>query len=90
MNLNNSTLKAQDSVQQAFNTANAKGQQSVECAHILKGVISQAESITSFLFGKLGVNESTLDWLTNRGYDPQLGARPVKRLLQKGGIKIRL
>ena len=23
------------------------------------------------------------DWLAEKGYDPQLGARPVKRLIQK-------
>jgi ATP-dependent Clp protease ATP-binding subunit ClpB len=60
MNLNNFTIKAQESVQQAFNIAAAKGQQSVECAHLLKGVISEAESITGFLFGKLGINTGTL------------------------------
>jgi ATP-dependent Clp protease ATP-binding subunit ClpB len=60
MNLNNFTLKAQESIQQAFNIANAKGQQAVECAHILHGVISQAESITSWLFGKMGINESAV------------------------------
>ena len=60
MNLNNFTLKAQESVQQAFSIAGAKGQQAVECAHILKGVMSQAESITNFLFGKMGVNSTAL------------------------------
>jgi ATP-dependent Clp protease ATP-binding subunit ClpB len=54
MNLNNFTVKAQESVQQAFNIVEAKGQQSVECAHILKGVMVEAENITDFLFGKLG------------------------------------
>ncbi len=56
MNLNNFTLKAQESVEKAFNIAAAKGQQAVECAHILKGVMSESESITNFLFGKMGVN----------------------------------
>jgi ATP-dependent Clp protease ATP-binding subunit ClpB len=32
---------------------------------------------------KLVVKENALDWLTEKGYDPQLGARPVKRLIQK-------
>ena len=32
---------------------------------------------------KLVVTEDAIDWLTERGYDPQLGARPVKRLIQK-------
>jgi ATP-dependent Clp protease ATP-binding subunit ClpB len=61
MNLNNFTLKAQEAVQQAFNIAAAKGQQAVECAHLLKGVMSEAESITGFLFGKMGVNVSSLE-----------------------------
>ena len=60
MNFNNFTLKAQESVQQAFNIASSNGQQAVECAHILKGVMSEAESITNFLFGKMGVNNLSL------------------------------
>jgi ATP-dependent Clp protease ATP-binding subunit ClpB len=60
MNLNNFTLKAQESVQKAFDIATSKGQQSIECAHILKGVMSEAESITNFLFGKMGINTSSL------------------------------
>ena len=60
MNLSNFTLKAQESVQKAFNIASAKGQQAVECAHILKGVMSESESITNFLFGKMGVNIPSL------------------------------
>ena len=39
MNLNNFTLKAQESVQQAFKIVDSKGQQAVECAHIIKGVM---------------------------------------------------
>jgi ATP-dependent Clp protease ATP-binding subunit ClpB len=66
MNLNNFTLKAQESVQKAFSIAAAKGQQAVECAHILKGVMSEAEGITSFLFGKLGVNSANISNETDR------------------------
>jgi ATP-dependent Clp protease ATP-binding subunit ClpB len=32
---------------------------------------------------KLIVKDNAIDWLADRGYDPQLGARPVKRLIQK-------
>ncbi len=60
MNLNNFTLKAQESVQQAFNIADAKGQQAVECAHLLHGVISQAESIINWLFGKIGISSASV------------------------------
>jgi len=31
----------------------------------------------------LEVTEEAIEWLTERGYDPQSGARPVKRLIQK-------
>ncbi len=60
MNLNNFTLKAQESVQKAFNIADAKGQQAVECAHLLHGVISEAESITDWLFGKISVSSASV------------------------------
>lgn len=60
MNLNNFTLKAQESVQKAFMIADAKGQQAIECAHLLHGVISEAESITDWLFGKLGVSSASV------------------------------
>ncbi|MBN2666747.1 MAG: ATP-dependent chaperone ClpB [Bacteroidales bacterium] len=60
MNLNNFTLKAQESVQKAFMIADAKGQQAIECAHLLHGVISEAENITDWLFGKLGVSSASV------------------------------
>ncbi len=60
MNLNNFTLKAQESVRQAFNIATSKGQQAVECAHLFMGVLSQAENITSWLLGKSGADENAL------------------------------
>jgi ATP-dependent Clp protease ATP-binding subunit ClpB len=60
MTLNNFTLKAQEAVQQSFNIADSKGQQAVECAHLLHGVMSQAENITDWLFGKLGVSVPTV------------------------------
>jgi ATP-dependent Clp protease ATP-binding subunit ClpB len=32
---------------------------------------------------KLDVNDSALDWLAEQGFDPQYGARPLKRTIQK-------
>ena len=32
---------------------------------------------------KLDLSEDAMTWLTEKGYDPQLGARPVKKLIQK-------
>jgi ATP-dependent Clp protease ATP-binding subunit ClpB len=60
MNFENFTVKAQESVKEALEIANSKGQQSVECAHLLKGIIASAESITSYLFDKQGVNVNSL------------------------------
>jgi len=60
MNLNNFTLKAQEAVQKAFKIADSKGQQAVECAHLLHGVISEAEDITGWLFGKIGVSSASV------------------------------
>jgi ATP-dependent Clp protease ATP-binding subunit ClpB len=56
MKLDNFTVKAQESVMQGFNIVSAEGQQAVECAHIVKGLLSESESIVTFLFGKLGVD----------------------------------
>jgi ATP-dependent Clp protease ATP-binding subunit ClpB len=72
MNLNNFTLKAQEAVQKAFNIAAAKGHQAVECAHLLKGIISEAESVTDFLFGKMGVNKANL----SRGIEKLIDSYP--------------
>ncbi len=60
MNLNNFTLKAQEAVQKAYQIADSKGQQAVECAHLLYGVISEAENITDWLFGKIGVSSASV------------------------------
>jgi ATP-dependent Clp protease ATP-binding subunit ClpB len=32
---------------------------------------------------QLSATEAALDWLAQLGYDPQFGARPLKRVLQK-------
>ncbi len=58
MNFENFTIKAQESVQKALSIAAAKGHQAIESGHILKGIITEAESIVSYLFSKGGVNSS--------------------------------
>jgi ATP-dependent Clp protease ATP-binding subunit ClpB len=60
MNFNNFTLKAQESVQKAFSIGSSKGQQAIECAHLLKGIMSEAESVTEFIFGKTGIEAGLL------------------------------
>jgi ATP-dependent Clp protease ATP-binding subunit ClpB len=49
-------------------------------------VLIQVSGLVELLSSKgiaLTVKGSVIDWLTQRGYDPQAGARPVKRLIQK-------
>ncbi len=60
MNLNNFTIKSQEAIQRASEIARAKNHQSIEPAHILKGVIEVAENISNFIFSKLGINTSNL------------------------------
>ena len=55
MTLDKFTIKAQEAVQQAVNTAQMNGQQVIEPVHILKGVLEKAKDVTTFIFQKLGV-----------------------------------
>ncbi len=61
MNLNQFTIKAQEAIQQAFNIALGYNHQAVENGHLLKGILSQSESITSYLLKKLGINQGTFE-----------------------------
>lgn len=61
MNLNHFTIKAQEAIQQAFAIALGYNHQAVENGHLLKGIFSQSESITSFLLKKLGINQNTFE-----------------------------
>ncbi|MDF9828700.1 ATP-dependent chaperone ClpB [Parabacteroides sp. PF5-6] len=91
MNLNNFTIKAQEAVQQAVSLASAQNQQVIEPAHLLKAVILTGETVTNFLFQKLGVNISNINLVLDRqiesypkvsGGDPYL-SREANAVLQK-------
>ena len=66
MNFEKFTIKAQEAVQEAVNTAQMNGQQVIEPAHILKGVISKAKDVTTFIFQKLGVNAQQIEMLIDQ------------------------
>ena len=72
MNLNNFTIKARRPAQQAVQLATQNGQQAIEAVHLLKGVIMTGESVTNFIFQKLGVNIQNL----NRVLDAQISSLP--------------
>ncbi|MCG8409989.1 MAG: ATP-dependent chaperone ClpB [Bacteroidales bacterium] len=56
MQLDNFTIKSQEALQQAFVIAQGYNQQAIENGHILKGIITQGENISTFLLKKLNVN----------------------------------
>lgn len=57
MNFNNYTVKAQEVIQKAMEIASGNGQQAIETAHILKGIVDTDESVLSFIIKKLAVNK---------------------------------
>lgn len=60
MNFDNFTIKAQQAVQQAVDSAQQNGQQAITPVHLLAGLLAVGENVTKFIFGKLGVNERSL------------------------------
>ena len=60
------TIKAQEAVQEAVNTAQRSGQQSIEPVHLLKGLMNKAKDVTNFLFQKLGVNAMQIETVVDR------------------------
>mgnify|MGYP004621665051 FL=1 len=50
------TIKAQEVVQEAVNTAQRNQQQSIEPIHLLKGLLTKAKDVAGYIFQKLGVN----------------------------------
>ena len=66
MTLDKFTIKAQEAVQQAVNTAQLNGQQVIEPVHILKGVLEKAKDVTNFIFQKLGVNGQQIEMLAEQ------------------------
>ena len=60
------TIKAQEAVQEAVNTAQRSGQQSIEPVHLLKGLMNKAKDVTNFLFQKLGVNAMQVETVVDR------------------------
>ena len=66
MTLDKFTIKAQEAVQQAVNTAQLNGQQVIEPVHILKGVLEKAKDVTTFIFQKLGVNAQQIEMLVDQ------------------------
>ena len=85
------TIKAQEVVQEAVNTAQRNGQQTIEPVHLLAGAMAKAKDICTFLFRKLGVNAMQIETLANsemahlpkvQGGEPYLSS-DTNRVLQQ-------
>ena len=91
MNFNNFTIKSQEAVQEAVNLAQSRGQQTIETAHVLHGVMKVGENVTNFIFQKLGMNGQQIALVLDKqidsfpkvtGGEPYLG-RETNEVFQK-------
>ena len=60
------TIKAQEAVQEAVNTAQHAGQQVIEPVHLLQGILQKGRDVTNFVFQKLGVNATQIENLVQQ------------------------
>ncbi|MFN0032571.1 MAG: ATP-dependent chaperone ClpB [Flavobacteriales bacterium] len=69
MDFSKFTLKAQEAIQKAQQIILDKGQQSIENAHLLKGILEVDENVTPFLLKKLNVNTNILEQALDKMID---------------------
>ena len=72
MNFNNFTIKSQEAIQKAVELTRSAGQQAVEPVHLLKGVMSEGESLINFIFAKVGANTA----MVNQAIDSEIASLP--------------
>ena len=60
------TIKAQEVMQEAVNTAQQGGQQAVEPTHLLQGILQKGRDVSNFIFQKLGVNAMQVENLVQQ------------------------
>ena len=72
MNFNNFTIKSQEAIQKAIEITRGAGNQAIEPVHLLKGVMTEGESLINFIFSKVGASAATL----MRQVDAKIAAEP--------------
>ena len=60
MNFDKFTIKAQEAVQEAVRTAEARHQQAIEPEHLLAAILRTGQQVVQFLLRKLSVNEQAV------------------------------
>jgi ATP-dependent Clp protease ATP-binding subunit ClpB len=61
MNFEKFTIKSQEALQKSAEIAMGNQQQAIEPGHVLKAILETDENVSSYLFKKLGINETILD-----------------------------
>ncbi|GAA0892722.1 ATP-dependent chaperone ClpB [Fulvivirga kasyanovii] len=60
MQLDKFTIKSQEAIQRAQQLAMEKEHQSIECGHLLQGIMEVDENVLPFIFKKLAINEQNV------------------------------
>ncbi len=97
MDLNKLTIKSQQALQQAQQIAMEHGEQSIEQAHILKGMMEVDENVLPFLLKKLNINPATIEQTLDKmieGFPKVTGgqvalSRAANEALQHAFIELR-
>jgi ATP-dependent Clp protease ATP-binding subunit ClpB len=55
------TIKAQEAIQEAVNTAQMAHQQAIEPVHLMQGIVQKGRDVSNFVFQKLGVNAMQIE-----------------------------
>lgn len=69
MDLSAFTIKSQEAIQRAQQVAAGKGQQTIESAHLLKGMLEIDQQVLPHLLGKLSADPSRIAQATDRVID---------------------
>ncbi len=72
MNFNNFTIKSQEALQKAIELTRNAGNQAIEPVHLLKAVMTEGESLISFIFSKIGANAQAV----MRQVDAKIASEP--------------
>lgn len=66
MNFNKFTIKSQEAIQKAVELTRNSGSQAIEPIHLLKGVMTEGDSLVKFIFQKVGANIGQLGLAVDR------------------------
>lgn len=97
MNFEKFTIKSQEALQKSAEIAMGNQQQAIELGHVLKAILETDENVSSYLFKKLGINETILDTKLQEilnGYPRVSGQQPylssaTNTLLQNADKELR-